>query len=236
MYGFHFLRNDCRLRYRDGRKVVVGDTLEMQPALTLHGKLDYPVLCQAGMHASKRFIDALKFAPGDVLTRVRLAGNIKHDTDKSVARRRTCLVMLKSKKVLRRLYHRMMLVTLIEAQSGLAGANATNETYAFCLKVVTRLAEGKPVSENALHTAQSKVYGYGYGWQRLMFKALKRTKDIDVNNDLKAMVAAAKCNIVGSVQSFVEALNRKLEKLAKQALKEHGVSANVSSKALLSLS
>ena len=49
------------------------------------------VLCENGFHASEKVIDALTYAPGPLLCRVRCAGEILHGSDKLVCRTRTLL-------------------------------------------------------------------------------------------------------------------------------------------------
>jgi len=76
-----------RLGYGDNREIVVGETLCIDQS---------PVLCSVGLHASKRAIDALQYAPGNnlALCRVTLGGTVIHDDDKSVATERTVVTML----------------------------------------------------------------------------------------------------------------------------------------------
>lgn len=57
-------------------------------------------LCEMGFHASKRAIDALRYAPGALVCRVTLHGKILHDSDKSVAQGRTVLAMADATNVL----------------------------------------------------------------------------------------------------------------------------------------
>ena len=88
---YHFIRTNGDgkpyLGYSDNRIVTVGETI------TVGGT---PVLCQHGLHASKRILDALEYCPvWDVaLCRVELGGTIIRDTDKSVASERTIIAML----------------------------------------------------------------------------------------------------------------------------------------------
>ena len=78
---------------RDGRPIPAdGETLKHK------GKL---VLCESGLHASERLIDALQYAPGWTLCRVRMSGTIKRETDKLVARERTILWRIDATDVLR---------------------------------------------------------------------------------------------------------------------------------------
>ena len=87
---WHFVRCDGdgtpRLNYGDGRKILVGETL------TIEGE---PVLCEHGLHASKRAIDALKYCEYNAcLCLVELGGAVVHGDDKSVATERTVIAML----------------------------------------------------------------------------------------------------------------------------------------------
>jgi hypothetical protein len=58
-------------------------------------------MCNYGLHASIRAIDALKYAPGPVICRVRLGGTIIEDTDKCVASRRTVIWIADAERELR---------------------------------------------------------------------------------------------------------------------------------------
>lgn len=49
------------------------------------------VMCVSGLHASERMLDALHYAPGSLLRRVRLSGEILRGDDKLVASRREVL-------------------------------------------------------------------------------------------------------------------------------------------------
>lgn len=76
-----------RLGYGDNREVIVGKMLGVDVE---------PVLCSAGMHASRKLWHALGYAQGSklALCRVTLGGTVKHDEDKSVANERTVVAML----------------------------------------------------------------------------------------------------------------------------------------------
>ena len=82
---WHFLLADGKTRFEPRQRVEVGQTL------IFDGK---PILCEQGLHASRRAMDALKYAPGPIVCRVELSGTVRHDTDKSVAIRRKCLWMM----------------------------------------------------------------------------------------------------------------------------------------------
>jgi len=56
---------------------------------------DGPVeMCRSGLHASRRILDALRYAPGDVVHRVECDGVVAEDDDKLVCTERTILWML----------------------------------------------------------------------------------------------------------------------------------------------
>ena len=93
MKAWHFTASDRRLGYDDGRLVEPGKTL-VHP-----GEL---VLCESGLHASKRLIDALQYAPGPYVWRVELGGTILRGSDKLVASARTALWGVDATDILRR--------------------------------------------------------------------------------------------------------------------------------------
>jgi len=98
-YGWHFILTDHLLGYGDGRKVEVGDRLEMRILSDLTGKpiktkLE-PRLCSRGMHASESLADAvMQYAPGPVLCRVTVDTGLKMGTDKFCGRFRTVHAMV----------------------------------------------------------------------------------------------------------------------------------------------
>jgi hypothetical protein len=92
--AWHWLPEDGTLRYGDGRKVVVGEKLSV--ALTKELRP-----CSYGMHASTKILDALQYAPGPILTRVRLTGpTIIKEQDKCCAYERTALWMVDARLAL----------------------------------------------------------------------------------------------------------------------------------------
>ena len=68
---------------RDGRAIPpVGETLHHD------GKL---VICKRGLHASERILEALQYAPGPTIHRVRCGGEIVRQADKLCCAERTIL-------------------------------------------------------------------------------------------------------------------------------------------------
>src|SRR3990167_1478978 len=85
--GWHFLPGDKRLRYGTKEIVRIGKTIEVEGPLAL---------CKNGLHASRRAIDALIYAPHTsrlYICRVVLSGKIVEGEDKAVATRRKVIAM-----------------------------------------------------------------------------------------------------------------------------------------------
>jgi len=59
------------------------------------------VICQSGLHASKRLIDALRYAPGATICRVEISGQVERQADKLCATERTILWRVRGDELLR---------------------------------------------------------------------------------------------------------------------------------------
>lgn len=80
---WHFLAENKRLGFGDGREVVVGQTI------CIKGE---PRMCSRGLHASASIIDALLYSHDyPTICRVDLGGTVKRGDDKSVGTERTVL-------------------------------------------------------------------------------------------------------------------------------------------------
>ena len=83
MKAWHFLPADRRLRFT-GESVRVGQTIEVCG----------PIVPEKwGLHAAKRLLDAVFWAPSLLLTRVELSGTVVEGTREIAASRRTVLWM-----------------------------------------------------------------------------------------------------------------------------------------------
>ena len=90
--GWHFLPDDRRLRFGERKLVVPGETVRVEGTLEL---------CEWGLHASKRAIDALQYAPGSIVSYVRLGGgDVVEGDDKACAHERTPLWMADATRTL----------------------------------------------------------------------------------------------------------------------------------------
>jgi hypothetical protein len=95
MKAWHFIVEDKRLGYGDGRIVKTGRTFRVPKDKPLE-------LCNYGLHASKRILDALQYAPGPMVCRVELIGERLDDNDKSVAYERHVEWMMDATDILRK--------------------------------------------------------------------------------------------------------------------------------------
>lgn len=82
MKAWYFSTTNKKLRYGDDRVIEVGETHKVT------GKLE---LCDNGLHANTNILDALLYAPGPVIWRVELAGDIIKGDNKLCASERTYL-------------------------------------------------------------------------------------------------------------------------------------------------
>jgi hypothetical protein len=77
--AWYFSDESKKLRYGDGREIKLGVTHEVDVA---------PVLCARGLHGSVRILNALEYAPGPIVWRVELSGDMDVGKDKIAATRR----------------------------------------------------------------------------------------------------------------------------------------------------
>lgn len=103
MIYYYFSQDNKRLRHGDGRLIKTGIT---------HRVKGSPILCRHGLHANKRIIDALRYAPGAYLWIVKLGGDVVHDSDKSVSTERTYLAGFNAEKTLRHFARRQALINI----------------------------------------------------------------------------------------------------------------------------
>ena len=86
--GWHFCNG---MELRDGQALEVGRTYTHAGTISM---------CNSGLHASRRIIDALRYAPGNVCCQVRVWGDVVEDKDKVVARNRLVLSVVDSTNIL----------------------------------------------------------------------------------------------------------------------------------------
>jgi hypothetical protein len=70
-------------------------------SFAVYGVPDGPLkMCERGVHASRKPLEALGYAPGPVVCRVRCWGDIKEDGDKLVCRNREVLWLANAERAL----------------------------------------------------------------------------------------------------------------------------------------
>jgi hypothetical protein len=89
--AWHFLPDDGRMRHGKRMAIKAGTTYRVKPPLSM---------CEHGLHASIRPLDALSYAPGSLICRVELGGEILTQTDKVCAQTRKVLWMADATNVL----------------------------------------------------------------------------------------------------------------------------------------
>lgn len=91
--GWHFLSDDGLLRFGDYRKPRKGEWVKMLG-------FGNPILNQIGMHASQTVLDALNYAPGSLLCRVKVRGDIVSDGNKFAGRERLIIARADATRML----------------------------------------------------------------------------------------------------------------------------------------
>ena len=93
--GWHWIAEDRGMSHCKGRPVI-----EVGKVYTVRGALE---ICRNGLHACRSALDALAYAPGPVICRVRLSGEIlePEGSDKACARRREVLWIADATRTLR---------------------------------------------------------------------------------------------------------------------------------------
>ena len=84
MLAWHFLPSSRCLRWGSRKLVRPGRKMVVDPPL---------LMCRHGLHGSKNIMDALTYAPGPVLCRVSMLGEVIEEDDKYCATERHCIWM-----------------------------------------------------------------------------------------------------------------------------------------------
>ena len=150
MKAWHFCRNDRKLAYNDGRVIRTGRTYKVYRPQDIE-------MCEYGLHGSLKIIDALKYASGDILCRVELAGYTKKDDDKIVASERTVLWQMDCSRILHEFACKC-------AERGLKRAKVKDERCWNALKVKRQWIQGK-ATNSMLDAAWDAAWDAELKWQ-----------------------------------------------------------------------
>ena len=136
--GWHFCKD---WRSRDGQKVVVGKTY------TVEGEL---VMCKRGLHLSRRIIDALQYAPGNIICKVEGWGDVQEGKDKLVCRNRKVLAAIDGERILHE-------AACHFAETALKKAGVTDKRAWNAIKTKRLWLDGKATSRE-LDTAEAAAH------------------------------------------------------------------------------
>ncbi len=226
--AWHFLPNDGRTRYSN-EQVTVGSTLKVRGPI---------IPCVWGLHASKRLSDAMFYAPGHLLCRVRLWGSIRWDqpeSDKLVARNRKVLAMADVTEVLKD----FLVETLIETGHKLEnrGDHLNHRTWA-CIYMLRDYRRGVDVALEQWEAEYNMCTSFNdalsdSGALRPAFRAVRGPKypilryDALAVSDTSSTLYRVATALSGEQTSEAwgregNRLNAKLEKRVLAYLKTHG--------------
>ena len=149
MIAWHFLKSDRKLAYPPHTPVFTGQRLTVDP-----DRLD---LCTYGLHASERALDALKYAPGPIVCRVRLGGRILTGEDKVCASERTAIAMADATETLRA-FARMCALDVIDKWDAPAVVREYLETGNESLRKAARSAAWSAESAEAARSAAESAW------------------------------------------------------------------------------
>jgi hypothetical protein len=142
--GYHFLASPDRLGYSDNRRPEKGVTMRDPDLSKSEGELK---LCKGGFHACTQAIDALQYAPGSWVAKVKLSGTILKDTNKACATERTPLTSYVD------LTRKLHLFAIGEARRALHMAKVKDERCWNVLKMKLKWLLGK-VTDDKLAVAR----------------------------------------------------------------------------------
>lgn len=95
---WHFLPSDGRMKSYGPDTPYGGTVVEPGVTYSISGE---PRLCEYGFHGSEKAYDALQYAPGPILCRVKMSGIIHEEFDKMVAQERTVIWMADATEVIK---------------------------------------------------------------------------------------------------------------------------------------
>jgi len=155
--AWHFLPDDGQLRYPLNHRLV---KVKPRQTLKVTGRLE---ICRRGLHASRRLIDALEYAPGSLLERVELSGDMIKGHDKICARERTCLWLLDCTKLLHEFACRC-------AEDVLRMTGVSNEQCWNAIKAKRKWIDGI-INDDELETVRNDMWDKTWSARRTVWYA-----------------------------------------------------------------
>ena len=196
-FGWHFLPDDGKLRWNSDGKPV-----RLRKVYRVEGEL---ILCENGLHASKRAIDALQYAPGALVSWVELRGEIEESEDKACVRERIHLKMADATRTLH-------LFAIDEAKRALKLTKVEDKRCWDALEVKRKWLDGKAslIELNAVREAAR-----GAAWKAARGAAWKAAREAAWK---AAREAAWKAAWKAAWDAAREAQNKRLEQELKKLL------------------
>ena len=133
--------------FTEGRTLRDGQPLEVGKTYTHEGEIK---ICESGYHASRRLIDALRYAPGAQISRVECWGDVQEQDDKLVARNRTVLWTIDATMILHEFACRV-------AEIALSKVTNPDPRSLAAIKAKRKWMKGK-ISDKDLDAAESAVW------------------------------------------------------------------------------
>jgi hypothetical protein len=201
--AWHFLKEDYRLQFGDRKRVRAGSTVRIDGE---------PILCERGFHASRRLIDALRYAPGPILCRVRVGGTVVESDDKLVGTERYIVWTLDTTRIL----HEFACWC---AETALKQSQVTDER---CWNAITikRLWLDGYASDDELDAARAAALAAAWdaAWDAARAAAWDAARDAAVAAARDAAVAAAMAAAMAAARdAAMDAQNRKLTAMVNAA-------------------
>ena len=129
--AWHLIPKDRRLEHGDDRIVRARRTMRVEGP---------PSLCNHGLHASEKLLDALGYHPGPIICRVKVGGAVVRGDDKLAATERRCLWWVDGERIM----HEFAVWC---ARRALKTANVTDQRCWEALRVKLHWLKGKATDE-----------------------------------------------------------------------------------------
>lgn len=190
-----------KLPHGDGRKVIIGKTLRVQPPLRL---------CARGLHWSIVPFDALGYAPGPILYKVRPGGGFLIDGDKGCSTERTALAVHDATDVLRAFARREAL-SVIHLWVAPKIVRQYLETGDDKIKDTAGNATNTAIYNMAVSTSEIIVYAARAAWNAITIAQATPTRA--ATYAIRAAYYAAGSASIGSIAAAKERFNMLVKEL-----------------------
>ena len=174
MRAFYFSEKSRKLRHGDGRDIVVGEShiVEVEPKV-----------CEKGLHASTNIMDALSYAPGNILYLVELSGDMDIGKDKVAATTRKYIAEFDATELLIQFAKKQALIN-IEKIKPYCDARS--------YKTVIDYLKSDKCNHDAAYSAYADCAAYAYSYADAAFACAACAYAIGTVGGVDAGVGAAR--------------------------------------------